>query len=130
VIGVNTAVILPAQGICFAIASATAERVAVALIREGRIRRAWLGVGGETVPVARRIVRHFLPDGGGVQPCRIHHRRLGLTVSRKLQLAPLLIVTLLTFLGGLSIRSRCHVAWIFKTGYRLRPGRNGAARVP
>jgi S1-C subfamily serine protease len=59
VIGVNTAVILPAQGICFAIASATAERVAVALIREGRVRRAWLGVGGQTVPVARRVVRHF-----------------------------------------------------------------------
>ena len=59
VIGVNTAVILPAQGICFAIGAATAERVAVALIREGRVRRAWLGVGGETVPVLRRVVRHF-----------------------------------------------------------------------
>ena len=59
VIGVNTAVILPAQGICFAIASAAAERVAVALIREGRVRRAWIGVGGQTVPVARRVVRHF-----------------------------------------------------------------------
>ena len=59
VIGVNTAVILPAQGICFAIASATAERVAVALMREGRVRRAWIGVGGQTVPLARRIVRHF-----------------------------------------------------------------------
>jgi S1-C subfamily serine protease len=59
VIGVNTAVILPAQGICFAIASATAERVAVALIREGRVRRAWIGVGGQVVPVARRVVRHF-----------------------------------------------------------------------
>jgi S1-C subfamily serine protease len=59
VIGVNTAVILPAQGICFAIAAATAERVAVALIREGRVRRAWLGVGGETIPVLRRVVRHF-----------------------------------------------------------------------
>ncbi|HVN35043.1 MAG TPA: trypsin-like peptidase domain-containing protein [Casimicrobiaceae bacterium] len=59
VIGVNTAVVAAAQGICFAIASATAERVAVALIREGRVRRAWLGVGGETAPLARRIVRHF-----------------------------------------------------------------------
>jgi S1-C subfamily serine protease len=59
VIGVNTAVILPAQGICFAIAATTAERVAVALIREGRVRRAWLGLGGETVPVPRRVVRHF-----------------------------------------------------------------------
>ena len=59
VIGVNTAVILPAQGICFAIASSTAERVAIALIRDGRVRRAWLGVGGETVPLLRRYVRHF-----------------------------------------------------------------------
>jgi len=59
VIGVNTAVILPAQGICFAIAASTAERVAIALIRDGRVRRAWLGVGGETVPLLRRYVRHF-----------------------------------------------------------------------
>jgi S1-C subfamily serine protease len=59
VIGVNTAVILPAQGICFAIAASTAERVAIALIRDGRVRRAWLGVGGETVPLPRRVVRHF-----------------------------------------------------------------------
>ena len=59
VIGVNTAVILPAQGICFAIAASTAERVAVALIREGRVRRAWLGLGGQTHPMPRRVVRHF-----------------------------------------------------------------------
>jgi len=59
VIGVNTAVILPAQGICFAIAASTAERVAMSLIRDGRVRRAWLGVGGETVPLLRRFVRHF-----------------------------------------------------------------------
>jgi S1-C subfamily serine protease len=59
VIGVNTAVIMPAQGICFAIAANTAERVAVALIREGRVRRAYLGVGGQDTTIARRIVRHF-----------------------------------------------------------------------
>jgi S1-C subfamily serine protease len=59
VIGVNTAMILPAQGICFAIAANTAERVAVALMREGRVRRAYLGVGGHDTPIARRIVRHF-----------------------------------------------------------------------
>ena len=68
VIGVNTAVILPAQGICFAIAAATAERVAVALIHEGRVRRAWLGVGGEAVPLPRRVVRHFaLAHSSGVR---------------------------------------------------------------
>ena len=59
VIGVNTAIIPGAQGICFAIAASTAERVAIALIREGRVRRAWLGIGGQTLPLPRRIVRHF-----------------------------------------------------------------------
>ncbi len=59
VIGVNTAVILPAQGICFAIAANTAERVVTALIREGRVRRAHLGVGGQDTSIARRVVRHF-----------------------------------------------------------------------
>ena len=66
VIGVNTAVILPAQGICFAIAASTAEHVASALIREGRVRRAWLGLGGMTTALPRRVVRHFglLSEGG------------------------------------------------------------------
>jgi S1-C subfamily serine protease len=59
VIGVNTAVIMPAQGICFAIASNTADRVAVALIREGRVRRAYLGVSAQDLPLPRRFVRHF-----------------------------------------------------------------------
>ena len=68
VIGVNTAVIAGAQGICFAIASSTAERVAIALIREGRVRRARIGVGGQTLPLPRRIVRHFdLPAESGVR---------------------------------------------------------------
>jgi S1-C subfamily serine protease len=57
VIGVNTAVILPAQGICFAIPSNTAQWVASHLIRDGRIRRAWLGVGAQPVRLNRRTVR-------------------------------------------------------------------------
>ena len=59
VIGVNTAVIRAAQGLCFAIGASTAERVSVALIREGRVRRAWLGLGGQTLALPRRVVRHF-----------------------------------------------------------------------
>jgi len=59
VIGVNTAMILPAQGLCFAIPSRTARWVASQLIRDGRIRRAWLGIGGQQVVLQRRLVRHF-----------------------------------------------------------------------
>jgi S1-C subfamily serine protease len=67
VIGVNTAVILPAQGICFAIPVNTAKTVAGLLVRNGRIRRAWLGVGGQSVPLTRRTVRlHGLEIESGV----------------------------------------------------------------
>ena len=59
VIGVNTAMIPSAQGICFAIASNTAEFVAAWLIKDGRIRRAWLGIQGQTAPIHPRIARHL-----------------------------------------------------------------------
>ncbi|MGH9432624.1 MAG: S1C family serine protease [Terriglobia bacterium] len=59
VIGVNTAVILPAQGICFAISMTTAHFVAGQLIKEGRIRRSYIGVGGQNVPLQRRLVRYY-----------------------------------------------------------------------
>lgn len=67
VIGVNTAIILPAQGICFAIASNTAEFVAAWLIKEGRIRRSWIGVIGQNVSIHRRVVVfHHLPVEQGI----------------------------------------------------------------
>ena len=59
VIGVNTAVILPAQGICFAIGANTARLIAGWLITEGRVPRARIGLGGQNVPISRRYVRHF-----------------------------------------------------------------------
>jgi S1-C subfamily serine protease len=67
VIGVNTAMIRPAQGICFAIASNTARLVAGWLIRDGRIRRSYIGVAGQNVPLHRRVVRFYnLPLETGV----------------------------------------------------------------
>jgi S1-C subfamily serine protease len=57
VIGVNTATILPAQGLCFAIASNTARFVAARLIRDGRIRRSYIGLAGQTVPIPRTVAR-------------------------------------------------------------------------
>jgi S1-C subfamily serine protease len=67
-VGVNTAAVLPGQGVCFAIPLHTAERVAAALIRDGRVRRARIGVGGQTVPVPRALARHHdLRAGTGVK---------------------------------------------------------------
>ena len=67
VIGVNTAIILPAQGICFAIAVNTAKFVASRLIKDGRVRRSYIGIGGQNVPLHRRVVRfHDLTADSGV----------------------------------------------------------------
>lgn len=67
VVGVNTAMILPAQGISFAIAVNTAKYVASKLIQHGRIERGRIGVAGQTIPIHRRVVRfHQLESETGV----------------------------------------------------------------
>jgi S1-C subfamily serine protease len=57
VVGINTAMILPAQGICFAIASNTVRFVASRLMRDGRIRRSYVGIAGQQTPIPRALAR-------------------------------------------------------------------------
>jgi S1-C subfamily serine protease len=58
VVGVNTAMIRPAQGLCFAISMNMASFVVSRLVRDGRIRRSYVGMGGQTVPLLRKVVRY------------------------------------------------------------------------
>ena len=67
VIGVNTAMILPAQGISFATSIDTAKFVASRLIRDGKVSRSYIGLAGQNVPLPRRIVRYYnLPVASGI----------------------------------------------------------------
>jgi S1-C subfamily serine protease len=68
VMGMNTAIIAGAQGICFSIAIDTVQRVALELLRHGRVRRASIGIGGQTTTIPQRLRRHFeLPTSSGVR---------------------------------------------------------------
>ena len=68
VVGINTAIIGMAQGICFSISASTVEFVASRLIREGKVRRCYIGVAGQNVPLLRRVVRfHDLARETGVR---------------------------------------------------------------
>ena len=85
VIGVNTAVIRPAQGLCFAIGAATATRIATQLITKGRIDRHYLGLGAQTVPLRAVTQRRYglkfpsavlvitVEPGSPAQRCGLHH---------------------------------------------------------
>jgi len=67
VVGVNTATIMGAQGLCFAIGINTAKFVASRLLQDGRIRRSYIGVEAQTTPLHRRLVRFYdLPKESGV----------------------------------------------------------------
>jgi S1-C subfamily serine protease len=84
VVGVNTAMILGAQGICFAIGINTAKFVAGKLIKEGRIRRSYIGLGGQNVQIHRRLIRFYhLPVESGILVVSVEHnspaRRAGLS---------------------------------------------------
>ena len=75
VIGVNTAMILPAQGLCFAIAVNTAKFVAGQLMQHGRVRRSVIGVGGQDTPLRRQLVRyHNLLSESGILVVSIEPR--------------------------------------------------------
>ena len=68
VVGINTAVIAGAQGLCFAVPVNTAKWVAARLIRDGRVRRSRLGIGGQNAPLPRKLVRHYdLPVNAAVR---------------------------------------------------------------
>jgi S1-C subfamily serine protease len=68
VIGVNTAIIAAAQGICFATAIDTAKVIVSQILQHGRVRRGWFGIAGQNVALSRRIVRfHNLAQQSGVR---------------------------------------------------------------
>jgi S1-C subfamily serine protease len=59
VVGINTAIIGGAQGLCFAVPSSTAKLVIPELMRDGRVARGWLGIGGQTQELSRALVRRL-----------------------------------------------------------------------
>ena len=76
VIGVNTAIIYPAQGLCFAISAGTAEYIVGKLITEGRIRRAFLGIAGQHMSLPLRVVHYNkLDTASGIRVEKLENGR-------------------------------------------------------
>jgi len=72
VVGINTAIIASAQGICFAVPSNTAQRVVSLLLRDGRVIRSYLGITGEPWPIHRRVSRYYhLDQESGVRVAQL-----------------------------------------------------------
>jgi S1-C subfamily serine protease len=67
VIGVNTATIMGAQGLCFAVGIDTAKYIASQILQHGRVQRSWIGIAAQNVPLPRRLVYEYkLPASSGV----------------------------------------------------------------
>jgi S1-C subfamily serine protease len=67
VIGVNTATIMGAQGLCFAVGIDTAKYIASQILQHGRVQRSWIGIAAQNVPLPRRLVYEYkLPTSSGV----------------------------------------------------------------
>lgn len=72
VIGVNTATIMGAQGLCFAVGIDTAKYIASQILLHGRVRRSWIGIAAQNVPLPRRLVYEYkLPASAGVMATHI-----------------------------------------------------------
>ena len=97
VIGINSAIIAGAQGICFAIAANTARHVLGQLVRFGRVRRAYVGLSAQGVPLPRRLVlRHALTQGRGAQVMEVEPR--GPAAEARIEAGDLLVS-----IGGVAI---------------------------
>jgi S1-C subfamily serine protease len=105
VIGVNTAVIMPAQGLCFATAINTAQLVVSELLRHGRVRRAGLGIAAQNTPLSRRVIRHFdLAVESGVRVMEVE--RNGPAAKAGLETGDIVVQFAGEWVGGIDVLHR------------------------